>query len=445
MNIVEIIEKKRDKKELTEKEIRFFISGVCGGSIPDYQISAFLMAVCINGMSDSEIAVLTDAMAKSGDSVDLSYIEGIKVDKHSSGGVGDKTTLVVAPMAAACGLPVAKMSGRGLGFSGGTIDKLESIPGFRTSLSEEEFIRFIKRDKIALMGQTKNVAPADKKLYALRDVTGTVPSIPLIAASIMSKKLACGSDSIVLDVKCGSGAFMKSLDDAVLLAQKMVTIGERNGRRVYGIVTNMDQPLGNAVGNALEVKEAVETLKGKGPKDFTELCYIIGSYMLVAGEKAKDTDEARKMLEASVSDGSALEKFRRFVENQGGDPSITENYGLLPSAAVKKVLISPCEGVISYIDGEKTGAAAVSAKAGRLSKTDKIDFGSGFVLLAKIGDMVEKGQPLAEIYAPDEKSAEEAEKRLSEAYSFSEAAEVKPMLLAYTDKEGIYFDKNKRC
>lgn len=444
MNIVEIIEKKRDRRELSEEEIRFFVGGVCDGSIPDYQISAFLMAVCINGMTDPEISVLTDAMAKSGDSVDLSYIDGIKVDKHSSGGVGDKTTLVVAPMAAACGLPVAKMSGRGLGFSGGTIDKLEAIPGFRTSLSEEEFIRFIKRDKIALMGQTKNVAPADKKLYALRDVTGTVPSIPLIAASIMSKKLACGSDSIVLDVKCGSGAFMKSLDDAVLLAQKMVAIGERNGRRVYGIVTDMNQPLGSAVGNALEVKEAIDTLKGKGPEDFTELCYIIGSFMLTAGAKAKDTREAREMLKASIADGSALEKFRRFVENQGGDPSITENYGILPSAAVKRELLSPCGGVVTAIDGEKTGAAAVIAKAGRLSKTDKIDFGSGFVLLSKIGDRVEKGQPLAEIYAPDEKSADEAEKMLAEAYSFGEKAEIKPMLLAYTDREGTYFDKNER-
>ncbi len=443
MNIVEIIEKKRDSRKLSEEEIRFFVSGVCDQSIPDYQISAFLMAVCINGMTDGEISVLTDAMAKSGDTVDLSYIEGIKVDKHSSGGVGDKTTLAVAPMAAACGLPVAKMSGRGLGFSGGTIDKLEAIPGFRTSLSEDEFTRFIKRDGIALMGQTKNVAPADKKLYALRDVTGTVPSIPLIAASIMSKKLACGSDSIVLDIKCGSGAFMKNIDDAVTLAHKMTAIGESSGRRVYAIVTNMDQPLGRAVGNALEVKEAVDTLKGKGPKDFTELCYIIGSFMLVAGQKANDTVEARKMLEATIESGSALNKFRRFVENQGGNPEITEDYEILPSAAVRRSLLSPCDGIVTAIDGEKAGAAAVSAKAGRLSKTDKIDFGSGFVLLAKMGDSVAKGQPLAEIYAPDEKSAEEAEKRLSEAYMFGDRAEIKPMLLAYTDREGIYFDKNK--
>lgn len=436
MNIVEIIEKKRDRKELSEEEIRFFADSVCKDSIPDYQISALLMAICINGMSDGEISVLTDAMAKSGDTVDLSYIEGVKVDKHSSGGVGDKTTLAVAPMAAACGLPVAKMSGRGLGFSGGTIDKLESIEGFRTSLSEEEFTEFIKRDKIALMSQTKNVAPADKKLYALRDVTGTVPSLPLIAASIMSKKLACGSDAIVLDVKCGSGAFMKSLEDAKELARKMTAIGEKNGRRVFAAVTNMDQPLGRAVGNALEVREAIDTLKGKGPADFTELCYIIGSLMLVAGEKAESPEKAREMLKTSISNGSALEKFRRFIENQGGNPDITENGSLLPSAEVKKLLYSPRGGVVTAIDGEKVGAAAVGVKAGRLVKTDKIDYGSGFILLAKTGDRVAEGQPLAEIHAPDDRLAEEAGEKLLSAYSFGESAEIKPMLLAYIDKGG---------
>ena len=440
MNIVEIIEKKRDCKELTEEEIRFFVRSVCDETIPDYQISALLMAICINGMSDGEISVLTDAMAKSGDTVDLSYIEGVKVDKHSSGGVGDKTTLAVAPMVAACGLPVAKMSGRGLGFSGGTIDKLESIEGFRTTLSEAEFTEFIRRDKIALMGQTKNVAPADKKLYALRDVTGTVPSLPLIAASIMSKKLACGSDAIVLDVKCGSGAFMKNLDDAIELAQKMTAIGEKNGRRVFAVVTNMDQPLGNAVGNALEVKEAIDTLKGKGPEDFTELCCIIGSFMLLAGEKAESLEKAREMLKDAVASGKALQKLKKFIENQGGDPEIVENTGLLPAAKVKKVLASPCDGVITAIDGERIGAAAVSVKAGRLVKTDKIDFGSGFVLLAKIGDKVVKGQPIAEIYAPDETLANEAGEQLLNAYFFGKNAEIKPMLLAYTDKEGIYRD-----
>lgn len=444
MNIIQLIEKKRDKKSLNAEEISFFVQSVCRETVPDYQISALLMAICINGMTDEETALLTNAMAKSGDTIDLSYIDGIKVDKHSSGGVGDKVTLVVAPMVAACGLPTAKMSGRGLGFSGGTIDKLESIPGFRTSLTEEEFVTFIKRDGIALMGQTKNVAPADKKLYALRDVTGTVPSIPLIAASIMSKKLACGSDAIVLDVKCGSGAFMKTFDEAVKLSAAMESIGRQNGRRVTALITNMDQPLGRAVGNALEVKEAIETLKGDGPPDFTELCLIIGSFMLISGEKAADLSQARTILEASVKDGSALNKFRQFISNQGGDPTVADNTSLLPSSDVVRILRSPCSQIISGIDGEKVGSAALTVKAGRLVKTDAIDHSCGFMLLAKAGDRVEKGQPLAEIHAPDEELAKQAEEQLLSAYSFGEEFEDKPMLLAYVDKEGIHYDKNHR-
>lgn len=440
MNIVEIIEKKRDKIELTKEEIGFFVNSVTEGSIPDYQISAFLMAVYLNDMTDTEISFLTEAMADSGDRVDLSYIEGIKVDKHSSGGVGDKATLAVAPMVAACGLPVAKMSGRGLGFSGGTIDKLESIHGFRTALTEEEFVTFIKRDGIALMGQTKNVAPADKKLYALRDVTGTVASIPLIAASIMSKKLACGSDSIVLDVKCGSGAFMKSFERASLLAEKMVKIGQNNGRKVYALITDMDQPLGNAVGNALEVMEAIDTLKGKGPKDFTELCYIIGSFMLVAGNKAENLLQARKLLEKSVAHGTALEKFRKFIENQGGDPNITDNYSLLPHAHTVIEAKAPTSGAVTAINGEKIGTASLTVKAGRLTKEEKIDYSTGIVLLAKKGDKVAEGQPIAKIYAPDEQSAAEAEKQVLSAYSFGESAENKKILLGYIDEEGLHID-----
>lgn len=440
MNIVDIIEKKRDNRELSGEEISFFIKSVTEGSIPDYQISAFLMAVYINGMTDSEISLLTEAMADSGDKIDLSYIEGIKVDKHSSGGVGDKVTLVVAPMAAACGLPVAKMSGRGLGFSGGTIDKLEAIPGFRTALTEEEFADFIKRDGIALMGQTKNVAPADKKLYALRDVTGTVESIPLIAASIMSKKLACGSDSIVLDVKCGSGAFMKSFEKASLLAEKMVRIGQSSGRKVYALITLMDQPLGNTVGNALEVIEAVDTLKGKGPKDFTELCYIIGSFMLVAGERAKTLSQARKILEESVSNGSALKKFRKFIENQGGNPDIVEDYSLFPQAHTVVDVKAPASGIITAINGERIGTAALTVKAGRLTKEDKIDYSTGFELLAKIGDKVTGGQPIARIYAPSVQSAAEAEKQVLSAYSFGEKAVNKKILLGYIDEEGLHID-----
>lgn len=446
MNAVEIIEKKRDKKPLTEEEIRFFVNGVCSGAIPDYQISALLMAIYLNGMEDAEISVLTDAMAKSGDTVDLSYIDGVKVDKHSSGGVGDKVTLAVAPMAAACGLSVAKMSGRGLGFSGGTIDKLESIRGFRTTLTEEEFVRFIKRDGIALMGQTKNVAPADKKLYAIRDVTGTVASIPLIAASIMSKKLACGSDSIVLDVKCGSGAFMKTFDQALALAEKMERIGRSNGRRVTALITNMDQPLGKTVGNALEVREAIDTLKGNGPEDFTELCMVIGSFMLVAGEKAGSAEDARRMLENAVKNGSALDKFKRFVENQGGDPRVADNTELLPKAKVITDVKAPSSGIVTAVNGELIGAASLTVKAGRLTKDDEIDHSCGFVLCSKTGDTVKEGEIIAQIHAPSETAAKIAEKQLLEAYSFgtpSDLPEEKPILLGYVDKEGIHIDKNK--
>lgn len=446
MNIVEIIEKKRDKKALDREEIVFFVKGVCSGEIPDYQISALLMAIYLNGMNDTEISVLTDAMAKSGDTIDLSYIDGVKVDKHSSGGVGDKVTLAVAPMAAACGLPVAKMSGRGLGFSGGTIDKLESIEGFRTALTEEEFVRFIKRDGIALMGQTKNVSPADKKLYAIRDVTGTVASIPLIAASIMSKKLACGSDSIVLDVKCGSGAFMKSFEQALALAEKMEKIGRSNGRNVTALITNMDQPLGRAVGNALEVKEAIDTLKGSGPEDFTELCMVIGSFMLVAGEKADTLENARKMLQNAIDSGSALAKFKRFVENQGGNPEVVDNTQLLPGAKVITEVKAPLSGIVTHINGEQVGASSLIVKAGRLTKDDKIEHGCGFELCSKIGGRVVKGETIAKVYAPSEEAAEIAGKRLLEAYSFGDQTEQikqKPILLGYVDKEGIHIDKDK--
>lgn len=442
-NIIDIIGKKRDKISLSSEEISFFVRAVTEEAIPDYQVSALLMAIFLNGMNDQEISFLTDAMSKSGDTVDLSYIEGIKVDKHSSGGVGDKVTLAAAPMAAACGLPVAKMSGRGLGFSGGTIDKLESIPNFRTTLTEEEFIGFIKKDGIALMGQTKNVAPADKKLYALRDVTATVESIPLIAASIMSKKLACGSDSIVLDVKCGSGAFMKTLDSAAELALKMVKIGENNGRRVYALITNMDQPLGNAVGNSLEVKEAIETLKGGGPSDFRELCLLIGSYMLLAGEKADSIKSAREMLISSIESGAALSKFQAFVKNQGGDPDIVNNLELLPKAKVVLEAKAPESAVVTAINGETVGAACLTVKAGRMTKSDKIDHSSGFILRSKVGDRVEKGEVIAEIHAADEKTAEEARQQILSAYTFGEKAEIKPMLLGYIDKEGLHIDKDK--
>lgn len=443
LNIIEIIEKKRDNHPLSAEEINFFIDSVTNDKIPDYQISALLMAIYLNGMNDSEISLLTNAMAKSGDRVDLSYIDGIKVDKHSSGGVGDKVSLVAAPMVASCGIPVAKMSGRGLGFSGGTIDKLESIPGFRTALTGEEFINFVKKDKIAITGQTKNVAPADKKLYALRDVTATVASIPLIAASIMSKKLACTTDAIVLDVKCGSGAFMKTFEEAAELARKMVSIGESSGRRVYALITNMDQPLGNAVGNSLEVKEAIETLKGGEPSDFKELCLIVASYMLLAGEKAKDIKSARQMAVNSIESGAALSKFQAFVKNQGGNPEVVNNPRLLPCAKVIKEVKAPETAVVTAINGEKAGAACLTVKAGRMTKTDKIDYSSGFIFHSKVGDKVQKGDVIAEVHAADEAMAEQAAAQILSAYSFGEKAQIKPMLLGYIDKEGLHLDKDK--
>lgn len=443
LNIINIIGKKRDNHPLSAEEINFFVDCVTNDTIPDYQISALLMAIYLNGMNDSEISLLTNAMAKSGETVDLSYIGGIKVDKHSSGGVGDKVSLAVAPIVASCGIPVAKMSGRGLGFSGGTIDKLESIPGFRTALTGEEFIEFVKKDGIAITGQTKNVAPADKKLYALRDVTATVESIPLIAASIMSKKLACSSDAIVLDVKCGSGAFMKTFEQASELAEKMVKIGENNGRRVYALITNMDQPLGNAVGNALEVKEAIDALKGGGPSDFRELCLLVASFMLWAGEKAKDEKSAREMAINSIESGAALAKFQALVKNQGGNPDVVHNPDILPIAKVIKEVKAPETAVVTAINGERVGAACLTVKAGRMTKTDKIDYSSGFVLYSKVGDKVQKGETIAEVHAADEKMAEEAHRQILSAYSFGEKAEVKPLLFGYIDREGLHFDKNK--
>ena len=439
MNILEIIEKKRDGFSLTAEEIGFFVSGVNDGSIPDYQTSALLMAIYLNGMNDEETALLTDAMAKSGDTMDLSFIDGIKVDKHSSGGVGDKVTLVVAPMVAACGLAVAKMSGRGLGFSGGTIDKLESVSGFRTTLSEEEFTRYVKEDGIAIMGQTKNVAPADKKLYALRDVTGTVASLPLIAASIMSKKLACNSDAIVLDVKCGTGAFMKTTEDAVRLAEKMVAIGLHHGKKTVAAVTNMNQPLGFAAGNALEVKEAVETLKGNGPTDLLELCLVIGGFMLVLGKKAENLAEAKAMLAKTIENGSALAKFKQFIINQGGDVNQIENTELLPEAKYIIPVIAPQDGTICAICGEKIGNACIEVGAGRVEKNDVIDHATGVVVCKKIGDMVKAGDVLAYVHANDEIKGKKAVETVISAYGFGEAENQK-MVFAHVDKDGVHYE-----
>ena len=419
MRMYDIIMKKRNGEELSKEEIRFFIEGYTSGEIKDYQASALMMAIYFQKMTRKETAELTQAMAESGDMLNLSDISGIKVDKHSTGGVGDKTSLALTPMVAACGIPVAKMSGRGLGHTGGTIDKLESFPGFSTSLTSEQFISQVNRIGIAIMGQTADLAPADKKLYALRDVTATVDNMSLIASSIMSKKLAAGADAIVLDVKTGSGAFMKAESDALALADEMVRIGTHAGRRTIAVVSDMDQPLGYAVGNALEVKEAIDTLSGKGPEDFLELCLTLGSCMLMAGGKAENQEEARKLLMRTIEDGSALKKLAEFVEAQGGDARAVYDTELLPKASIVRSVAAPCDGYISHITCDEVGIASLMLGGGRETKESVIDLAVGLVLTSKVGDYVHKGEPLAWMHANDVKKAEEAEKRFLEAYSFS--------------------------
>jgi pyrimidine-nucleoside phosphorylase len=418
----DIIMKKRNGEELTEEEIRFFVKGYTEGSIPDYQASALTMAIYFRGMTEKETALLTIAMADSGDRLDLSGIHGIKVDKHSTGGVGDKTSLSLTPMVAACGIPVAKMSGRGLGHTGGTIDKLESFPGFSTSISEETFRNNVNSIGIAIMGQTAELAPADKKLYALRDVTATVDSMPLIASSIMSKKLAAGADAIVLDVKTGSGAFMQAEEDSIALAEEMVKIGKNAGRTMAAVVSDMDQPLGRAVGNALEVIEAIDTLKGQGPEDFTELCMTMGTQMLLAGKKAADEKQAREMLEGVIRDGSALKKLAEFVEAQGGDPRAVYDTGLLPKASIVREIVSDRSGYVAKIDCSEIGICSLILGGGRETKESEIDLSVGLILKKKVGDHVREGEPLAVIHANDEKKLEEAQKRFLAAYHFSDTA-----------------------
>ncbi len=438
MNMTDIIAAKRDGKALSAEEIEYFVKNFTAGKIPDYQASALLMAIYFNGMNNDELSVLTRVMTESGDIIDLSFVKGIKTDKHSSGGVGDKTTLAVAPMTAACGLTVAKMSGRGLGFSGGTIDKLESIPGFRTALSPEEFKKCVLSGGICIAGQTGNLAPADKKLYALRDVTATVESLPLIASSIMSKKLASGADAIVLDVKAGAGAFMKNTDDAVKLAQTMVNIGVSCGKKVAAAVTSMDEPLGFAVGNALEVKEAIETLKGNAPPDFLELCLKIGSLMLVSGKIAENTEEAENMLSESIKSGAALEKFRTMVINQGGNPAVIDDYSLLPHAKFKKHIFAYENGYVTRLDGEMVGKASVVSGAGRLSKSDSIDLSAGVILRKKIGDPVEIGDLLATVYSSQPIKCSDAWRIMKKAYETGKRKpEKKPVILAVIDEKGV--------
>jgi len=400
--MVDIIAKKRDNEALTKEEIDFFVEGYTNDEIPDYQVSSIMMAIFFNDMNDEERANLTMAMVASGDQIDLSEIDGVKVDKHSTGGVGDTTTLVLAPLVAALDVPVAKMSGRGLGHTGGTIDKLEAVDGFHVEITEQEFIDIVNRDKVAVIGQSGNLTPADKKLYALRDVTATVNSIPLIASSIMSKKIAAGADAIVLDVKVGDGAFMKTTEDATELASAMVSIGNNVGRNTMAIISSMEEPLGRAIGNALEVKEAIETLKGEGPEDLTELSLELGSQMVVLGGKADTLEEARTKLQGVIDDGSALEKFKVFLKNQGGDASMVEDPGKLPQAKYTFEVEAAQSGFVEKIGSEAMGVASSMLGAGRQTKDDVIDLAVGLMLNKKVGDIVETGESLVTIYSNTE-------------------------------------------
>lgn len=437
MRMYDLIAKKRDGKTLTKEEIEFIISGFTSGEIPDYQMSAFLMAVYLKGMTDQETAQMTLAMAHSGDMVDLSAIDGIKVDKHSTGGVGDKTTLVIAPIVASCGVKVAKMSGRGLGHTGGTVDKMESVPGCRTSLPRDEFFEQVNRVGISVIGQSGNLAPADKKMYALRDVTATVGCVPLIASSIMSKKLAAGSDCILLDVKTGNGAFMKTLDGSIELAKAMTAIGEHNGRRVAALITDMDTPLGHAVGNSLEVAESMEVLKGRGPEDLKEVCLQLASNMLYLAEKG-DMQQCRKMAEEAISSGRAFEVCKQMFAAQGGDTSVLDDCSKFHQAPYSKQVLAPQDGYVLSTDTEKIGISSVLLGAGRQTKDDVIDFAAGLILHKKVGDEVKAGEPLATLYAEDEARFAQAEKMFLSAYTFDTAPVKKPaLILARVTKEGV--------
>jgi len=420
MRAVDIIIKKRDKHELILEEIEFFVRGFTNGDIPDYQTSAFAMAILLNGMTPRETTDLTLAMAHSGSMLDLSDVVDLAVDKHSSGGVGDKTSLSVLPIVAACGLPVGKMSGRGLGFSGGTLDKLESIPGYRVDLSTEEFKQQLKEKGIVLTGQSLDLAPADGKLYSLRDVTGTVQSIPLIASSIMCKKLAAGAQAILLDVKTGLGAFMETLDEARKLADLMTDIGRLAGRDVVALLSDMNQPLGSAVGNSLEVIEAIDMLKGRGPEDFAEHCLYVSAHMLVLGRRAKDLSQGRAMAETSIADGSALEKLRVLVQAQGGDVSYIDDSSKFEQAKLVDVVKSPRSGYLSEVQARSVGEAAVILGAGRAKKSDPVDHAVGFVIHHKVGDRLEAGEPLFTIHANDEVKLAEARVAVLDAHTFSD-------------------------
>ncbi|BFH69367.1 pyrimidine-nucleoside phosphorylase [Paenibacillus dendritiformis] len=438
MRAVDIIHKKREGHELTAEEIRFLIQGYSSGEVPDYQIAAWAMAVYFQGMTASETASLTLEMARSGDQIDLSSISGIKVDKHSTGGVGDKTSLILAPLVAAAGVPVAKMSGRGLGHTGGTIDKLESIPGFRVELEREQFFKQVNEIGVSLIGQTGNITPADKKLYALRDVTATVESIPLIASSVMSKKIAAGADAIVLDVKTGSGAFMKTLDDSIALAQAMVDIGTDTGRHTIAVISDMDQPLGRLIGNSLEVEEAIQTLRGEGPRDLYRLCIVLGSHMLVLGGIARDATEAEARLEQLIADGSALEKLKELIAAQGGDASVVDHPERLPHARERFEVKAEAGGTVSAIQAEEIGIAAMLLGAGRETKDSVIDLSVGIDLRAKVGDAVNAGDVLAVLHVNDASRLQEAAQKIIQAYRItSEARAEAPLVYAIVTKDGV--------
>ena len=428
MRMVDLISKKRHNIELTTAEIEWIINGYTNKEIPDYQMSALLMAIVFNDMTKAERLALTQAMVNSGDVVDLSAIEGVKVDKHSTGGVGDKTSLILGPLVASMGVPVAKMSGRGLGHTGGTLDKLESISGMKIEIEMDQFIQQVNDIKLAIIGQTGNLAPADKYLYALRDVTGTVESIPLIASSIMSKKIAAGADAIVLDVKFGAGAFMKTLDDAKELATAMVEIGRDAGRETVAFLTDMNQPLGFAIGNALEVKEAIETLSGNGPKDLEELVLQFASHMVVLAKKAANTEQAYAQLKEKLQNGEALQKFKEFVAAQGGDTSQIENPELLPTASSVIPVTATEAGYVEKIDALSIGIAAMKLGAGRATKEDTIDMGVGVVLNKKVGEAINQGDVLAYVHT-NQADSQEAIEYIKKAYEISSSSVCSPTLI----------------
>lgn len=441
MNTIEIITRKRDGGILTREEIDYLVTGFTEGNIPDYQMSAFLMAVYFRGMNREETVALTEVMKESGDVADLSGIRGIKVDKHSTGGVGDKTTLIAGPIAAACGVPVAKMSGRGLGFTGGTVDKLESIPGYRTSISEEDFINQVNDKGIAVIGQTGQIAPADKKIYALRDVTGTVENLSLITSSIMSKKLASGSDAILLDVKCGSGAFMKTREDAEKLASLMVEIGNAAGRRTMAVITDMNQPLGCAVGNSLEVEEAIEVLKNRGPEDITELSVNLAGLMVYLGDMADSRESGKEKARQALENGSALEKFRELAAGQGGDPDITEDTSRLPHSSLSLDMTAWEDGYVTQIDAMKIGLASQHTGAGRETKEDTVDLSAGIKFHRKVGDSVKKNDVICSLYG---NSIKKLQKALEEARNAVKIEGIRPEKTALIKSE-VYVDEKGCC